>query len=135
MSQSNRRQFLVLSLKAGGAMALAAATGCALFEDKEALVCTLDELKAEPFLIREFNRRKILIRELSGKTVIFSLICRHKRCTVKWVPRESIFQCPCHEGMYDAQGVVISGPPAAPLRRYQYEIRGDEVFVLNDWAS
>lgn len=106
-------------------------TGCGLFDDPEMRVCTLAELQAQQTITTRFNKRKIMLTYLDEELVIFSLICRHKKCTVKYVPDEAIFACPCHEGMYDQAGQVIDGPPPAPLHRFQYEIREGEVWVLN----
>ena len=37
--------------------------------------------------------------------------------------------CPCHNGMYDLNGAVVSGPPPKPLDEYVVRLRGEEGFV------
>lgn len=123
-----RKEFLKKSCLLGAAAATAGS--CALIYDSELQVGTLRELDEAGFLVREFNWDQIFITRREEEVVIFSLVCSHKKCTVEWIPRESIFQCPCHEGQYDANGQVIYGPPPAPLSRFTAEIRGEDIWVL-----
>lgn len=123
-----RKDFLKKSCLLGAAAATAGS--CALIYDPELLVGTIAELDQAGFLVKEFNWDQIFITQQKGKIMIFSLVCTHKKCTVEWQPRENIFQCPCHEGQYDAQGQVLDGPPPAPLAQLRAEIRGEEIWVL-----
>jgi Rieske Fe-S protein len=60
----------------------------------------------------------------------FSAICTHRGCVVGWNKWGGYIQCPCHQGSYNPQsGMVISGPPPRPLRRYKLAIQGEEVYV------
>jgi cytochrome b6-f complex iron-sulfur subunit len=71
----------------------------------------------------------ILFRAEDGTFKAFSLICTHLACTVSWNPEKREFYCPCHEGFFDAEGKVLSGPPPAPLERWKVEVRGDKIVV------
>jgi menaquinol-cytochrome c reductase iron-sulfur subunit len=42
-----------------------------------------------------------------------SATCTHLGCQVRWDKEH--FRCPCHGGVYDASGKVVSGPPPRPL--------------------
>lgn len=126
----NRKQFLRRGCQVAAGTALAATSGCALIFDKEMRVCTLEELREQGPVKVEFNWDDILIFQRGEDIVIFSLVCSHKKCTVAWEPRKQLFECPCHDGLYDANGEVIDGPPPEPLLRYQWEIRGEELWVL-----
>ncbi len=55
--------------------------------------------------------------------------CRHLQCAVNWVEATKQFVCPCHGGVYDQMGNVISGPPPGPLYRRVIKISGDSVMV------
>ena len=44
---------------------------------------------------------------------ILSDICPHLGCRVHWKPDKEIFHCPCHDGVFDAEGT----PSAARRRR------------------
>jgi menaquinol-cytochrome c reductase iron-sulfur subunit len=46
-----------------------------------------------------------------------SATCTHLGCRVTWQPGARQFQCPCHGGVYDRAGRVVSGPPPSPLGR------------------
>lgn len=123
-----RKEFLKKSCALGAVAATAGS--CALIFDSELQVGTLTELDQAGFLVREFNWDQVFITRQEEEIVIFSLVCTHKKCTVEWQPRENIFQCPCHEGQYDAQGRVLDGPPPAPLTKFRSEVRGEEIWIL-----
>ncbi|MEX2271740.1 MAG: Rieske 2Fe-2S domain-containing protein [Vicinamibacterales bacterium] len=44
-----------------------------------------------------------------------SATCTHLGCRVSWNAPADRFECPCHRGVYDRDGRVVSGPPPAPL--------------------
>jgi cytochrome b6-f complex iron-sulfur subunit len=71
----------------------------------------------------------LLFRYEDGTFKAFSLVCTHLACTVVWNPQKQEFYCPCHDGFFDADGNVISGPPPAPLERWKTEVRGDKVVI------
>jgi cytochrome b6-f complex iron-sulfur subunit len=71
----------------------------------------------------------ILLREDEGKMQAFSLICTHMACTVTWNGEKREFYCPCHDGYFDANGNVLSGPPPAPLEHLRVALLDDKVRV------
>jgi Rieske Fe-S protein len=44
--------------------------------------------------------------------VALSSTCPHLGCQVHWQTQHERFFCPCHNGIFDAEGTAISGPPA-----------------------
>jgi menaquinol-cytochrome c reductase iron-sulfur subunit len=52
----------------------------------------------------------------------FGLNCTHLGCPVNWRPGAELFLCPCHGGVYYADGSVAGGPPPRPLVRYGVRI-------------
>jgi menaquinol-cytochrome c reductase iron-sulfur subunit len=54
----------------------------------------------------------------------FGLNCTHLGCPVNWRPGAELFLCPCHGGVYYADGSVAGGPPPRPLVRYSIRIGG-----------
>src|SRR5436190_12125435 len=60
----------------------------------------------------------------------FSVNCTHLGCPVSWRQQASLFFCPCHGGVYNADGTVAGGPPPAPLSTYQVRIQGGNVELL-----
>ena len=64
--------------------------------------------------------------------VVFSNRCMHVGCPV--MASVAGFGCPCHGGQYDVQGRRIAGPPVRPLDRFQWEIRGDDLWLTKRWS-
>ena len=48
---------------------------------------------------------------------------------------QRIFKCPCHDGRYDVEGRVISGPPPAPLKRHETKIEDGKIFLATETVS
>ena len=71
----------------------------------------------------------ILFRGEDGSFKALSLVCTHLASTVSWNPEKKEFYCPCHEGFFDAEGKVVSGPPPASLERWKVEVSGEKVVV------
>lgn len=55
--------------------------------------------------------------------------CTHLQCAVNYVDSTKNFICPCHGGVYDLKGNVLSGPPPKPLHRRAIQVQGDSVRV------
>ena len=49
--------------------------------------------------------------------VAMSNICTHLACRVRWIADREQFFCPCHNGVFDKEGNVVSGPAPRPLDR------------------
>ncbi|MDP3790935.1 MAG: Rieske 2Fe-2S domain-containing protein [Candidatus Omnitrophota bacterium] len=71
----------------------------------------------------------ILINTLGGELLAFNAVCTHLNCTVQYDPQAACIWCACHNGRFDLNGKVISGPPPRPLEKYDVNIRGDDIVV------
>ena len=71
-----------------------------------------------------------LRRETAQQFIAFSVDCTHLGCPVRWLPDANLFMCPCHGGVFYANGTVASGPPPKPLTRYPVRIQGGDVQIL-----
>lgn len=71
----------------------------------------------------------IIFRGGNGTLTAFSLVCTHLACTVVWKPDKKEFYCPCHDGFFDDQGRVLSGPPPSPLERWKVRVEGDKAVI------
>jgi menaquinol-cytochrome c reductase iron-sulfur subunit len=70
------------------------------------------------------------VRHLTGQTFqVFAINCAHLGCPVRWFPPSGLFMCPCHGGVYYADGSRASGPPERGLFTYPYRIEGDELMI------
>lgn len=68
-----------------------------------------------------------LRRESAQRLIAFAVNCAHLGCPVNWQPHAQLFLCPCHGGVYYADGTVAAGPPPRPLFQYDTRVRNGEV--------
>jgi Rieske Fe-S protein len=68
-------------------------------------------------------------RVKENEVIAISAACTHLGCIVTWDEDQQIFKCPCHDGRYDPQGRVISGPPPMPLRRHTTKIEDGRILL------
>ena len=59
----------------------------------------------------------------------FSKVCTHLGCLVKYHPDKQVFICPCHAGIFDLEGNVVSGPPPKPLQKFAVKVEGDNLMI------
>ncbi|HKS75457.1 MAG TPA: Rieske (2Fe-2S) protein [Terriglobales bacterium] len=60
----------------------------------------------------------------------FSVDCTHLGCPVRWLSTANLFMCPCHGGVFYADGRVASGPPPRPLTTYPVRVQDGQVQIL-----
>lgn len=70
-----------------------------------------------------------LRRKSATEFVAFSLNCTHLGCPVRWERGAQLFLCPCHGGVYYADGSVAGGPPPRALAQYPTRVEGSRVMV------
>jgi menaquinol-cytochrome c reductase iron-sulfur subunit len=70
-----------------------------------------------------------LRRVSDDKFVAFSVNCAHLGCPVRWLPDARLFMCPCHGGVYYADGTVAAGPPPHSLSQYPVRVRDGDVEI------
>lgn len=80
-------------------------------------------------IVRFGNKPVILVRTPNGDFQAFSATCSHLDCTVQYRKDLGVIWCACHNGKYDMNGRVISGPPPRPLDEFRVVVQGEEVFV------
>lgn len=56
-----------------------------------------------------------------GQFNVWAVNCTHLGCPVNWLPDAKLFECPCHGGIFYADGQVAAGPPPRPL--FKHEVR------------
>ena len=71
-----------------------------------------------------------LRRTEEGEFVAFAVNCTHLGCPVNWIPGGQLFLCPCHGGVFTADGEPAGGPPQHPLRRHQVRVQNGRVELL-----
>jgi cytochrome b6-f complex iron-sulfur subunit len=71
----------------------------------------------------------IIINARDKGFLAFSKVCTHLGCLVKYDKERQIFICPCHAGVFDLEGNVISGPPPRPLEKFAVRVDGDNIVI------
>ncbi len=81
------------------------------------------------WLINNARALAYVKRVNEDEVIAISAGCTHLGCIVTWDEDQKIFKCPCHDGRYDADGKVISGPPPAPLKRHIAKIEDGKILL------
>lgn len=65
----------------------------------------------------------------TGELTVFAVNCAHLGCPVRWFSESQLFMCPCHGGVYYADGSRASGPPERGLFTYPTKIQNGRLFI------
>ncbi len=84
------------------------------------------------WLIKTARTLAYVRRTKDDEVIAISAGCTHLGCIVTWDEENKIFKCPCHDGRYDTEGNVISGPPPKPLRRHRTKIEDDRILLSTE---
>ena len=68
-------------------------------------------------------------REGTTQFKVFAINCAHLGCPVRWFAQSQLFMCPCHGGVYYADGSRASGPPERGLFTYNWQIVSGELQI------
>jgi quinol---cytochrome c reductase iron-sulfur subunit, bacillus type len=83
---------------------------------------------------RSSEARSVWVRALNaGRFTAFNGQCTHLGCAFSWKTQGEYagkFFCPCHDGVYDAEGKVLAGPPPRPLDQLETRVENGELLVL-----
>ncbi len=61
--------------------------------------------------------------------LVLAVNCTHLGCPVSWFPQSGLFMCPCHGGVYYADGAHASGPPPRGLYHCVWQVRAGQLEV------
>lgn len=70
-----------------------------------------------------------LRRNSEQEFTAYAVNCTHLGCPVRWESGASLFMCPCHGGVYYANGKVAAGPPPLPLPNYNVRVNKGQVEI------
>lgn len=82
--------------------------------------------------IGEITDNIIIVRKSETTYLVFSSICRHKKCNVKYKSDKDAFVCPCHGSTYDIAGKVKKGPSTGDLPAYTAKLSGVTLTVTQE---
>ena len=80
-------------------------------------------------LVRRGREPIFVIRTSETMLVGLAGVCSHLHCVLQWDGGQGQLNCPCHEGSFDINGKVLTGPPSRGLRRYRVETRLGEIYL------
>jgi len=73
----------------------------------------------------------LLVRTKQDQLVAYGQKCTHLSCAVRPQVEKGVFECPCHQGIFDMKsGAPRSGPASRPLDRIELEVIGQTIFAV-----
>jgi len=103
--------------------------GCSFFPGPPPLEVPLSEVPEGKRVRLVWAEGPVEIVRTAGGISARSLRCTHQGCEVRWESSDRRYHCPCHGGVYDADGRVITGPPPGPLEPIPAKLAGDRVVI------
>jgi menaquinol-cytochrome c reductase iron-sulfur subunit len=82
------------------------------------------------WIVNEEEITVYVLTENGRDFVAMSNICTHLGCRIRWVAESEQFFCPCHNGVFDKDGGIVSGPVPRPLDRFELKVEDGQLFVL-----
>lgn len=71
----------------------------------------------------------LYLRRKDGEVAAIDPSCTHLGCRVRYQDDKQRFFCPCHGGVFDQEGNVVSGPPPKPLERHNVKVEAGKIWV------
>jgi Rieske Fe-S protein len=65
----------------------------------------------------------------ADRFLVLSVNCAHLGCPVSWFPQSGLFMCPCHGGVYYADGERASGPPPRGMFHCVWRVQNGELQI------
>ena len=91
------------------------------------------KLEQNKFVIVPVSGQRVIVLQAPDQQLFaFSAKCTHEGCTVTYQPTQSVLWCPCHDGRFDMNGRVLSGPPPQPLVKYEARRQPDGAIVISE---
>ncbi len=87
-------------------------------------------LRQTGWIVNEEQISVFVLTENGRDFVAMSNICTHLGCRIRWIDDREEFFCPCHNGVFDKDGQIVSGPVPRPLDRFETKVENGQLFVL-----
>lgn len=92
-------------------------------------VGTTAELETGAIVLPKSAIGPVAVTRYQGVLAAVNPTCTHKGCIIAWQPSGE-YVCPCHQAKFSATGGVVGqGPTRVPLKVYQVQIEGSDVFA------
>ena len=81
------------------------------------------------WIVNEEELSVYVLTENGCDYIAMSNICTHLGCRVRWIDEQERFFCPCHNGIFNKDGQIMSGPIPSPLDQYEVKIEDEQLFM------
>jgi cytochrome b6-f complex iron-sulfur subunit len=99
-------------------------------ESTKAFVIAKREIPLGDAMEIVFNGIPAVILNRPGKGLIaVSRVCTHLGCLVQYDKENKRLLCPCHAGVYDLEGNIVSGPPPKSLPKLPLRVEGETIVI------
>ena len=79
--------------------------------------------------IGEITDSIIIVKKSDTDYLVFSSVCRHKKCNVRYKKDRDLFVCPCHGSTYNMNGKVIKGPSQGDIPKYRVKVKDNKLEI------
>lgn len=93
-------------------------------------VVTFEDASPLPWAGQTASVAAYLRRQNDNSFTALAINCTHLGCPVNWQASAELFLCPCHGGVYYADGSVAAGPPPHALYHYETRVMNGKVQIL-----
>lgn len=77
-----------------------------------------------------FGNKPAIVINIYGKGyTALSQVCTHLGCLVEYDKEKKQLVCPCHAGVFNLEGHVVSGPPPKPLPTLPLKVEGEHIII------
>jgi len=91
---------------------------------------TYSQVKEVGWRRERINQTVYAVTQDGQNFTVLSDKCTHLSCKVHWEEARGAYICPCHDGIFDMLGNVVSGPPPAPLYHYETKVENEQLMIL-----
>lgn len=78
------------------------------------------------------HKYSVFLRRDGELFTAFDPACTHLGCRIKYQEPQKRFLCPCHGGVFDDKGEVVSGPPPRPLDTHEVKVEAGKVWLFKE---
>jgi cytochrome b6-f complex iron-sulfur subunit len=77
-----------------------------------------------------YQNTPAIIIDRPGKGLIaLSRVCTHLGCLLDYDKQRKRLICPCHAGIFNLEGRVVSGPPPKSLTLIPLKVEGEDIVI------
>jgi len=95
----------------------------------QVLATSLSKVPVGARLVLKLAGNEVVLVNHNGKVRAISTVCTHLGCRAAWDENRHQFICPCHTGIFDANGMVLSGPAPRQLDEFPVEVKSGNIYV------